>query len=294
MAIFPSNRNYRIGNKEMYFMRANKHLSLFKFLRLGSEQAHASSNLIKRTFFTLFGSLQINPRIRSARIISEILSLRMPENSILLDAGFGHGLGIFALSQYFPNWEIVGYELDSKFFNNAEILINRKNVKNLTIVHKDLEKMDDDNRYDLIYSCDVLEHIHNDVKVLENFKKALKPGGVLLLHLPLRYELCRRIFPSFKNYTTDDHVRDEYVPEEIQQKLEHAGFNVDFIKSGYGLLKGELAFELNNLIRKNKYFLMMSQLLTFPVSIMLGYFDIKFPPTSGNSLIIKASIFGNK
>jgi SAM-dependent methyltransferase len=275
-------------------MRAIKHLSLIKFLRLGSEQAYASSNFVKRTFFNLFGSLQINPRIRSARIISEILNLRIPRNSIILDAGFGHGLGIFALSQYYPNWEIVGYELDSKFFKNAQTIKNRKKIENLTIVQKDLETMDDLNRFDLIYSCDVLEHIHDDVTVLENFKKALKPEGVLLLHLPLRYELCKRVFPSFKNYTTEDHVRDEYVPEEIQQKLDQTGFHVDFIKCGYGLLKGELAFELNNLIRKNKHFLMMSQLLTFPVSIVLGYFEIKYPPTSGNSMIIKASILGNK
>ena len=152
----------------------------------------------------------------------------------------------------------------------------------------DLEKMTGDSKFDLIYSCDVLEHINDDIKVLDNFYKALKPNGRLILHLPFRYKLNKRIFPWFKNYKTHDHVREEYTLDEITEKLEQTGLTVYFRGYGYGLLKGEMAFELNNFFGKQKYFLILSQLITLPISLVLGYLDICYPPKIGNSILVKA------
>lgn len=269
-------------------MKPDQHFSFIEFLKLGREQSHATDSFLKKSFFSIFGSLQINPRIRGGRIISEIYYLKIPKNPILLEAGFGAGQTIFALAQNFPNWNFVGYEINKKFVDKAKQIKNGLKATNVTITEKNLEDMDDENSFDIIYSCDVLEHIRDDVKVINNFKTALKPNGILLLHLPLRYESCRRIFPWFKHYDTEDHVRDEYLPHEIKYKLEESGFHVDFIHYGYGLLKGELAFEINNFINKNKLLLVMSQLFSFPLSILLGYFDVKSPPSLGNSLVIRA------
>jgi len=275
-------------------MKEGRPFSFKEYFKLGREQAFVTSSPAKRAFLSLFGTLQINPRIRSGRIISEILKLDLSDGPTILDAGFGYGLAVFALSRKFQSWKIVGYELDEKFVNKAIQIKNRAQANNVTLFQKNLNGMMDDKVFDLIYSCDVLEHIKEDVAVIQKFKRALKPCGTLILHLPLRYELSRRIFPWFKNYDTEDHVRDEYLPNEIRHKLETAGFHVDFIKYGYGLLKGELAFELNNFLNTNKAGLVLSQLITFPFSLLLGYWDIKHPPALGNSLLIKASLRGNK
>ena len=241
----------------------------------------------------MFGMLQIDYRIRGGRIISEINRLNLPSQSTILDAGFGHGVALFGLSRLYPKYKFVGFELDENSMNNSlniQKVIKRNNV---TLSQTNLVEINGKNCFDLIYSCDVLEHIDDDIKVLKNFQRSLKTNGILILHLPLKYEFCRRILPWLKKYTTEDHVRDEYTPEEIISKLEKTGFSLLSFDYGYGLMKGELSFELNNLFIHYKglsrLLFIFTQLFFFPLSLILGYLDIKYPPKFGISLVIKAA-----
>ena len=273
-------------------MKNMSKLPLLEYLKLGNEQAHREKNIFKKVFFSVFGMLQMLQRIRAGRLLSEILQLGIPNDAIVLEAGFGHGIVLFGLSRMFTSYQITGYELDDKFVADSLQIQKKLQKENITIQQKNLVEMDDKNKFDLIYSSDVLEHIHEDVTVLKNFYQALKPNGILLLHLPLKYEQCKRIFPWFKHFDTIDHVRDEYTPAEIINKLHSADFHKIDLEYGFGLYKGELSSEINNLILKytpfTRLILMISQLLTFPISLLLGYLDIRFPPKSGNSLVIKA------
>lgn len=264
-------------------------LSFLDYLRLGQDQALITDNGIKKLFYSILGILPINPRIRSGRIISEIHKQNLPVETSILDAGFGFGITIFYLARKYPQSIISGYEIDKKLVSDAIKIKEIIKADNVHISQKNIAEIDDSSIFDLIYSCDVLEHIKDDKKTLENFHQALKFDGKLLLHLPYRYNLCRRIFPWFKNYQTHDHVRDEYTLDEISDKLVQSGFKIDNIGFGYGLLKGELAFELNNFINTSKYLLVLSQLISLPLSLVLGYLDIKMPPKFGNSLIIHAT-----
>ena len=269
-------------------MNNNKKLTIRKFLALGREQKYSTGNRLKKNLFSLIGILPINPRIRSGRTLSEIYGLNLPSDASVLDAGFGHGLTMFRLTQDYPNWHIWGYELEEQYVKNAQKIKQGGQFDRIYLEQINLEEMQDTSKYDLVYSCDVLEHVPDDMQVLENFENALKPGGILILHLPLRYEECKRIAPWFKNYTTSDHVRDEYLPQEITEKLARTGFEAIALQYGYGLFKGELSFELNNFINTNRYLLILSQVLTLPFALILGYLDIRYPPKSGNSLVIKA------
>lgn len=271
-------------------MTTQKLFNFYDYLRLGSEQAKGKCSTFKKLFFSIFGFLQINPRIRAGRIIEEITKLDLDSSFNVLEAGFGYGICLFGLARKFPEFDFTGYEIDPRFTSNAQAINAKMTSKNISVVQKNLETMTDKDKFDLIYSCDVLEHIRDDVGVLRNFYTAFKSEGLLLLHLPLKYEEARRIFPWFTNFDTPDHVRDEYLPEEITQKLQEVGFSVLEIKYGYDLLFGELAFELNNFIRSNKYLLTLSQLLSFPLSIILGFIDIKRNSKKGNSMIILAQV----
>ncbi len=263
-------------------------ITFTEYLQLGREQSILTDNKVKKLVFSMIGILPINPRIRSGRILNEILRENLPIDANLLDAGFGAGLSMFYLAKKYLNWNITGYEFDKNLVDDAKTIKIKENINNLIVMKIDLEKMTGDSKFDLIYSCDVLEHINDDIKVLDNFYKALKPNGRLILHLPFRYKLNKRIFPWFKNYKTHDHVREEYTLEEITEKLKQTGFTVDFQGYGYGLLKGEMAFELNNFFGTQKLFLILSQLITLPISLVLGYLDISNPPKRGNSIVVKA------
>lgn len=257
-----------------------------EFVILGQEQAYKTKSIFKKTIISTIGILPINPRIRSGRIISEIFKQTLPYDANILDAGFGHGLAMFYLSRNNPNWKITGYEIDEKHVLDAKKIKDVIELKNLVIKKINLVEIKDYSTYDLIYSCDVLEHIEDDVKTLENFHKALKPAGKLILHLPFRYSLSKRVFPWFNNYKTSDHVRDEYTVDEITKKLLNTGFRIDLLSFGYGRFKGELAFELNNFLNFNRLALILSQLSSYPLAICLGFLDIKNPPKVGNSLVI--------
>jgi len=47
----------------------------------------------------------------------------------------------------------------------------------------------DENQYDVIYNSFVLEHVEDARRVLDNFLRWVKPGGLILLRLPDRYSV---------------------------------------------------------------------------------------------------------
>jgi SAM-dependent methyltransferase len=55
-----------------------------------------------------------------------------------------------------------------------------------------------ENAYDVIYSSFVLEHVHDARQVLDNFRRWLRPGGILVLRIPDRdsvWGLATRLTP---------------------------------------------------------------------------------------------------
>lgn len=57
-----------------------------------------------------------------------------------------------------------------------------------------------DNRFDVIYTAYVLEHVDNVKRVLDNFQRWLKPGGIIIIKVPDRdsvYGYLARITPHW-------------------------------------------------------------------------------------------------
>lgn len=270
-------------------MKIDKRMTFSEFVHLGSEYANIDESKAKKIFHSIFGLQQINPKIRCGHIVNQIIKYNLPSNATILDAGFGQGLTLFYLARRFRYFTIIGYETNESLINKANLLRESSNINNIVINKKPLETIEDISRFDLIYSSDVLEHIDQDELVLEKFFWALKEDGKLLMHLPLQYERCKRIFPWFRTFDTLDHVRDEYLPGEIEEKLITAGFKDIKIKYSYTLWKGEFAFELNNFIFRNRFLLILSQLLSIPLALPLGFFEISGLYNRGNSMVIEAS-----
>ena len=90
----------------------------------------------------------------------------------------------------------------------------------------------DDDYFDFIISCHVLEHIPNDIKAMSELYRVVKSDGVVFLMVPLFRDLDK----TFENeeYNTDelrtkyfgqkDHVR-KYAMD-FKDRLESVGFNV--------------------------------------------------------------------
>ena len=235
----------------------------------------------------LFGPLGVHARIRNGRVVKAILSLDLPQKARILDAGCGHAYASFWLAQRFPKWQIEGLESDHTLITDNRQIAAETHLQNLRFVEDQATRFDTAIPYHLIYSIDLLEHIPDDINLLENFRQMLSPNGKLLLHLPRRHQEHKRIFPAFHRHTTPEHVRDEYTETEIREKLRKTGFEVEYLRYGFSW-RGELAFELNNLFWEHSWLRVALALAFHPLSIWLGYLDTRRDYEDGNSLLILA------
>jgi len=261
--------------------------SFTEFLWLGRDQWRTYSNPLARAFVRLFGPLGVHARIRNSHMIRLLAESHPLCDAKILDAGCGHGYTLFWLARHCVNCDLDGVELDSELIAGNRLIAEAMDMDSLRFIEGDVGSVCCDRTYDVIFSIDLLEHVVDDIDVLRSWRSALSDDGVLLLHLPLRHQDQRRIFPSFRSHTIGDHVRDEYTREEISEKLTQSGFDIAILRYGFGPA-GELAFELNFMFWERPALRAAIALATLPLSLALGYLDYLRPPLSGNSLLVVA------
>lgn len=78
-----------------------------------------------------------------------------------------------------------------------------------------------DGSVDLLTAFDVLEHLDDDVRALEEFNRVLRPGGLLLLTVPAYRFLWSEHDEALMH-------RRRYVASELHMKLNRTGYDVAF------------------------------------------------------------------
>lgn len=262
-------------------------LTFLDFLWLGREQWLTYSHPLARLFTRWLGPLGVHTRIRNAQVLRVIKGLSLPYRARVLDAGCGHAYASFWLARYHPDWEIWGIDINSEVIGGNQRTASALGLRNLHFLEGDITNLDVSAPFDLVFSIDVLEHLADDVGALLNWRQAMSRAGWLVLHLPLRHQMQRRVFPAFRHHIVSNHLRDEYTEEEIRTELVQAGFVVCSVAYGFGFC-GELAFELNYLFWQHSRLRTILALLTFPLSVSLGYVDSRSSINWGNSLILVA------
>ncbi len=74
-----------------------------------------------------------------------------------------------------------------------------------------------DEKYDFLISCHSLEHIANPVKALLEWRRVLKPNGILCIIVPEK----AYTFDHNRQYTTMDHLIDDYKNNTDESDLTH-------------------------------------------------------------------------
>src|SRR5258708_26763330 len=96
--------------------------------------------------------------------------------NIILDAGCGTGSNIIFFNQFGRTYGIDISSVATKFFRT-------RGIKN--VVTGDVSKLPyKSNFFDLVTCMDVLEHIENEEKAINEIFRVLKPGGEILLTVP--------------------------------------------------------------------------------------------------------------
>ncbi|MGC4038023.1 MAG: class I SAM-dependent methyltransferase [Chitinophagaceae bacterium] len=102
------------------------------------------------------------------------------------------------------------------------------------------------NSYDFILSCHSLEHVANPMKAVEEWRRVLKPRGLLVLVLPDK----RNTFDYNRPYTTMKHLLEDYtvgIGEDDQTHIEEMINLHDFSRDNTSGSKDELL----GLVRNN-------------------------------------------
>jgi SAM-dependent methyltransferase len=216
-------------------------------------------------------------------------------NPSVLDAGSGFGQYSWFLSGYKPDAHILGVDVKEDLVQEANSLFQQKG-KNQKVKFKvaDLTKFIEPGEFDLILSVDVMEHILEDSQVFSNFYTSLKKGGMVLISTPSD-QGGSDVHEDDEDSFIEEHVRDGYNIEVIDEKLRAAGFNRVESRYSYGK-PGRLSWKLSMkypmlILGKSKYMLLLLvpyYLIVFPFCLLLNYLDLKINHDSGTGLIVKA------
>jgi len=122
---------------------------------------------------------------RSERIVDRLLNLvPLPSTGIALDIGCGNGAMLRSLSRGFPNWRLIGTELNTR--HKAEVESIPGVIRLETRPLEDLKE-----KFDLITLLHVLEHIPDPSRILRTLIDRLESSGRLLIQVP---NLCKNPF----------------------------------------------------------------------------------------------------
>jgi ubiquinone/menaquinone biosynthesis C-methylase UbiE len=137
-----------------------------------------------------------------------------PRFQSLLEVGCGTGFVLQGITRAFPDARIVGSEIYT-----SGLAFARQRLPNVELVQIDARKLPYEAEFEVLAAFDVIEHIFEDELVLQNFHRAIKPGGGCVITVPQHKWLWS---PVDK---VACHQR-RYIAAELHTKVEAAGFRI--------------------------------------------------------------------
>jgi len=139
-----------------------------------------------------------------------ILKFAPPNGGQALDVGCGTGRVSFALAR--RGFEVKGVDIEERVIKLARSLAMRGGQKVQFEVADFREPgIVRQNFYDLVVCAEVLEHVSDHRRMIENMYTALRPGGRLIITVPLdlhRWSVLDEYSRHVRRYTVDQ-VREE-------------------------------------------------------------------------------------
>jgi 2-polyprenyl-3-methyl-5-hydroxy-6-metoxy-1,4-benzoquinol methylase len=215
----------------------------------------------------------------------------------LLDAGSGMGQHAIAVAKGHQHAIVAAFEKDDANVKDCNNFTAKRRIDNIAFFQGDLCDIQFDEEFDVILCGSVLEHIDDDVNILNRFYKALKDDGYVLIYVPSREQrilssLRRKqqliIRNSGKQYL-HNHVR-YYSPQELKNKLESIGFEIQDVTVTYGDF-GALAYDIVTEVQYSavfKYIFPLYLFLIHPLVLFLMVADFFKENRSGNGLMVVA------
>lgn len=143
----------------------------------------------------------------------------------VLDIGCGTGFLTDVISRTLPEAKVYATDI----FIEGLALTSETLGDHATLFHLDATDIPFKDAFDLVTSFDVLEHIPNDEDALASMYDALRSGGYMLHFVPQHPFLFSPADEKSCHYR-------RYATDELQRKIEAAGFEVLYSSSFMSLL----------------------------------------------------------
>ncbi len=221
---------------------------------------------IERVYTRIFGVPINGLRIRLRRVLPKVGG----NYGAILDAGCGIGVFSMQLAKLHPEAQVMGVDLEESLVKKATEITRHAKISNCEFQLGDVTNLHLDRKFDLIVSVDNLEHVENDVRALESFRRLLNPQGRLVVHVPGYY----RRWPIFErkvNFDVPGHVRPGYLKEQLAERLRNAGFVLLEQCYTFGLLENlsnNISYAITGAEKRNRILYAM----VFPFLAILAYF----------------------
>jgi ubiquinone/menaquinone biosynthesis C-methylase UbiE len=143
----------------------------------------------------------------------------------ILEVGVGTGFVLRAVRQAFPTAELWGSDLHVEGLRYAGARLKA----DAALVQVDARSMPFREHFDVVCAFDVIEHISDDVRVLDEMHRVLRGRGGIVLTVP------QHAFLWSPADAAAGHAR-RYGVRELAAKARHAGFDVVYQTSFISLL----------------------------------------------------------
>lgn len=224
-----------------------------------------------------------------------IFKNKKDSNLKIAELGILHGGSLLMWKEYFTNAEIYGFEYDNNLinnfkqnYNNDRITLSNINVNNKNSIIRAFSELNI--LYDIIIE-DTTHQFEDQIRVIENAYKYLKPGGIMIIE---------DIFKSYNelNYINRlssilEHFQDYYFIELDHVNKNSTGWNNDKL---FVLIKGgdEPIFKNTNKLTLITPSYRIDNLLKIKKSIDFKYIDEWIIVYDGSKITNNPNLFENQ
>lgn len=182
------------------------------------------------------------------------------KNKKLLDYGCGSGYGTHMLSQVAEN--VTGADISEEAVDFARKEFHSPNLRFMKIAELGNEK------FDIITSFQVIEHVPNDYEYTDKLKKLLNPGGVLIISTP---DKTHRLFKYIQQPWNIFHLK-EYTAESLEKTLFKHFKKVEILKIGSD---SDLVFEEIKRTKKQRIAVLPATLSIYPYFLRVSLLKLQ-------------------
>lgn len=163
-----------------------------------------------------------------ARVVRRLVARHAMTGAPILDAGCGTGLNL----RHLPLGS-TGVDI-----NPRNIALLRERLPHHTVVEGDVEDLPfEAGSFGTVLCTEVIEHIPDPAAALAEFRRVLRPGGMLIGSVPARSAIWKLRFLS-STCPHSEPFHNEYLPDEVRSML--AGW--DLVHLSYSLLRFNVLF----------------------------------------------------